>query len=272
MRFLLSAIALAGSLTGADLCSSIRSLVAAESQKQDIPAISVAVVRDNRLICSVALGFADLEQRVPNTVKSRHRLASLSKPISATLTMKLVEQGRVALDDSVRKFMPELPAEYEAVTIRRLLAHQSGIREYSGLEEVFSTRRFVNLSEAADSIFVRSPLLFSPGTKTAYTTYGYTLLGAALERAAGQSFKQILETTLRPFGLDDYVPVTPNRVRPFRKDSSGAWENAPAFDASNKYPGGGIIATAAEYADFLIQLSSGRIIKPALVREMWTPQ
>ena len=189
MRFLLAAIALAGGLPGADLCSSIRSLVVAESQKQDIPAISVAAVRDNHLVCSIALGFADLEHRIPNTAKSRHRLASLSKPVSATLTVKLVEEGRMALDDSVRKFMPELPAEYEAVTIRRLLSHQSGIREYSGLDEVFSTRHFENLSEAAESIFVKSPLLFSPGTKTAYTAYGYTLLGAVLERANRAEFQ-----------------------------------------------------------------------------------
>lgn len=221
MRFLLIAIAFTGSLTGADLCGSIRNLVGAESQKQAIPAISVAVVRDNRLVCSVALGFADLEQRLPNTPKSRHRLASISKPVSATLTMRLVEEGRVALDDSVRKFMTELPAEYEGVTIRRLLSHQSGIREYSGLDEVFSTKHFESPSEAAESIFVRSPLLFEPGTKTAYTTYGYTLLGAALERATGQTFKQILEARLPMFVLDDYLVLTPDRVRPCRKASSG---------------------------------------------------
>ena len=96
MRLLLITIAFAGSLSGADLCGSIRNLVGAESQKQAIPAISVAVVRDNRLVCSLALGLADLEQRIPNKEKSRHRLASLSKPVSATLTMRLVEEGRVA--------------------------------------------------------------------------------------------------------------------------------------------------------------------------------
>ena len=184
----------------------------------------------------------------------------------------LFRSGRVALDDSVRKFMTELPAAYEGVTIRRLLSHQSGIREYSGLDEVFSTKHFESLSEAAESIFVRSPLLFEPGTKTAYTTYGYTLLGAALERATGQTFRQMLETRLPMFALDDYRALTPGRVRPYRKASSGAWENAPAFDASNKYPGGGIICTAAEYADFLVQLSGGRLIKPETVGEMWTQQ
>jgi len=272
VRPLLLAIAFAGSVTAADLCGSVHALVRTESQKQAIPAISVAVIRDNRIICSVALGFADLEQRLPNTVKSRHRLASLSKPVSAVLTMRLVEAGKIALTDSVRKYMPSLPAEYEAITVRRLLAHQSGIREYAGLDEVFSTKHYETLQEAANSIFVRSPLLFEPGTRTAYTTFGYTLLGAALERATGQSFKHILEASLPTFVLDDYWALTPDRVRPYRRASSGVWENAPAFDASNKYPGGGILSTAVEYADFLLQLSGGRILKPATVAEMWTQQ
>ena len=272
MRVPTIALALMGSLAAADLCGPIASLVRAESQKQAIPAISVAVIRDNQIICSIALGLADLEQRVPNTAKSRHRLASLSKPVSAVLTMKLVEEGKIALGDSVRKFMPALPAEYEAVTVRRLLSHQSGIREYSGLDEVFSTRHYASLEEAASSIFAKSPLLFEPGTKTAYTTYGYTLLGAVLERATGQTFRQILEVRLPKFGLDDFEVLTPDRVRPYRKASSGGWENAPAFDASNKYPGGGMISTAADYADFLIQVSSGRIIRQDTIKEMWTLQ
>src|SRR5437588_12850598 len=159
-----------------------------------------------------------------------------------------MEEGRLALDDSIRTLMPELPARYAPTTVRRLLSHQSGIREYASLDEVFSTRHYASLEAAARSIFVESPFLFEPGTKTAYTTYGYTLLGAALERATGKSFKQMLEARLRGFALDDFLALTPDRVRPYRKNAAMVWENAPAFDASNKYPGGGIISSAVEYA------------------------
>lgn len=272
VRFPLILLGLLGELAAADLCGSIRTLVAAESKKQDIPAISVAVVQNNQIACSIAQGWADLEQRVPNTTKSRHRLASLSKPIAAVLTMKLVEEDKVALGDSIRKLLPELPPRYGAVTIRRLLSHQSGIREYSDMSEVLSTRHYSSLEEAARAIFVDSPLLFEPGAKTAYTTYGYTLLGAALERATGQSFKQILEARLPDFSLDDIGTLTLGRVRPYRKSASTRWENAPAFDASNKYPGGGIVSTAVEYANFLIQLSSGRLLRKESVAAMWTRQ
>ena len=102
LRLLLIGLGLLGPLTAADVCASIRTLVRAEAKKQDIPAISVAIVRNNQIACSVALGWADLEQRIPNTPKSRHRLASLSKPVTAVLTMKLMEEGRLALDDSIR--------------------------------------------------------------------------------------------------------------------------------------------------------------------------
>lgn len=218
------------------------------------------------LVCSVALGQAVLEQHIPNTARGRHRLASLSKPVTAVLTMQLLEEGKLALNDSVRKFIPTLPAIYDAVTIRRLLSHQSGIREYAGLEEVFSTTHYPSLLDAANAIFLKSPLQFVPGTRT-----GYTLLGATLEHATGQPFRQLLETRMRHFLLDDSLALTPHRVRPYRKSAAGNWENAPPFDAS-KYPGGGMLATADGYADFLIQLSSGRFIRPESLRKMWTPQ
>ena len=140
------------------------------------------------------------------------------------------------------------------------------------MAEVFSTRHYLNLEEAARAIFVQSPLLFEPGANTAYTTYGYTLLGAALERATGQSFKEILEARLPDFSLDDFGPLTPSRVRPDRKSASTHWENAPAFDASNKYPGGGIVSSAIEYANFLIQVGSGRLLRKESVAAMWTRQ
>ena len=272
MRLLLSTLVFVGQLAGVDFCDSIRSIVSSESKKQDIPSISVTIVKNNKIVCSVAEGWADLEQKVPNTTNSRHRLASLSKPITAVLTMKLVEEEKLALDDSIRRIMPELPSRYDAVTIRRLLSHQSGIREYTGLDEVFSTTRYRNLKEAAHSIFVESPLLFEPGTKTGYTTYGYTLLGAALEIVTGKSFKQILETRIRGFALDDFLELAPDRVRPYRRNSAMAWENAPAFDASNKYAGGGIVSSADDFANFLIQLNTGLLLRKDALAAMWTQQ
>ncbi|MBL8237180.1 MAG: beta-lactamase family protein [Bryobacterales bacterium] len=272
MRSLALALAFLAALPAADICSSIRAAVQAESRKQGIPAISVAVIRATKVVCSVALGQADLEQQISNTARSRHRLASLSKPVNSVLTMQLVEEGKLALNDSVRKFIPTLPAAYDAVTIRRLLSRQSGIREYAGLEDVFSTTHYPSLLKAAIAIFLKSPLQFVPGARTGLTTDGYTLLGAAREQATGQPFRQLLESRMRHFLLDDSPALTPHRVRLYRKTTTGNWENAPPFDASNKYPGGGMLATADGYADFLIQLNGGRFLQAKSIREMWTSQ
>ena len=271
MRVLIASLILLGPLDASNVCGTIRALVRAEAQKQDIPAISVAILQHNQVACSISLGWADLEQRVPNTPKSLHRLASLSKPVSAVLTMKLIEEKKIALDDSVRRYLPDLQDRYDPVTIRRLLCHQSGIREYANLEEVFSTRHYADL-RAALAIFIESPLLFPPGSKTAYTTYGYTLLGAVLENATGERFQQILRKRLNMFTVDDFTALTSNRVRPYRKKADSTWENAPAFDASNKYPGGGLLSSADEYADFLVAVNSGRILRREPVAEMWTQQ
>jgi serine beta-lactamase-like protein LACTB, mitochondrial len=272
LRPFLVALSLLCPLSAAvDWCAPIRALAAAEAKKQSMPAISVAVVRDHQLACSIALGWADLEQRVPNNSKSLHRLASLSKPITAVFTMQLVEEGKLALGDSIRQWIPDLPEHLDRVTIRHLLAHQSGIREYADMGEVLSNRHYTTLEEASRNIFTASPLLFEPGSKTAYTTYGYTLLGAALERITGQSFRQIVESRFPGIVLDDSLHLMPGRVRPYRKSTAAApWENAPAFDASNKYSGGGMLSTADTYASFLIQVRN--LLRKETIAAMWTPQ
>jgi len=271
MRVLAALLFLLEPSHAASVCGPIRALVRAAAQQQKIPAISAAIVQNSRVACSISLGWADLEQRVPNTPSSLHRLASLSKPVTAVLTMKLVEEKKLALDDSARRFLPALPDGYDGVTLRRLLCHQSGIREYANPDEVFSAKHYAGLHDAL-AIFVGSPLLFPPGSKTAYTTYGYTLLGAVLEQVTGERFDQLIRKELSGFLVDDFNAVIPGRVRPYRSKSDGTWENAPAFDPSNKYPGGGLLSSAEEYAKFLIAVSSGRIIRRESVTEMWTQQ
>jgi len=92
------------------------------------PGLSVAVALHNQIIFSKASGMADLEQSVPMATVSVQRLASLSKPVTGTIIMGLVEQGKLQLDISVRQYLPELPEAYQKVTLRELLSHQSGVR------------------------------------------------------------------------------------------------------------------------------------------------
>jgi CubicO group peptidase (beta-lactamase class C family) len=240
------------------------------------PGLSAAVSTDNRVIYSTALGFADIEQSVPLRTDSAHRLASLSKPVTGTILMDLVQADRLKLDTPVKAYLPGLPADYDRVTLRHLLSHQAGIREYRDIEEVFSTVHYPTSRDALRA-FVNDPLLFEPGTKTAYSTFGFTMAGAVAEGATGKTFQDLSRDFFRRYGiggfdLDDPRAIVAKRVRGYAVDTHGNVSNTRAYDASNKYPGGGFTASAEDYLRFVIAVGSGNVLKPPAMQQIWTGQ
>lgn len=240
------------------------------------PGLSIAISTRNTIIYSKAFGSADIEQTVALTTQSAHRLASLSKLVTATIIMDLVQSGRMRLDMPIKTYLTDLPSTYDGVTIRHLLTHQAGIRGYRDIEEVFSTVHYATSRDAIKA-FVKDPLLFAPGTKTEYSTFGFTLLGAVAEAATGQTFQDIAKSFFRRYGIsgfdiDDPLAIVPHRVRGYSIEKDGTLRNARAYDASNKYPAGGFTASAASYLRFLIAVGSGQVLKPEILKQTWTPQ
>jgi CubicO group peptidase (beta-lactamase class C family) len=124
---------------------------------------------------------------------------------------------------------------------------------------------------------VDDPLLFQPGTKMQYTTLGFTVLGAAAEAIAGKSFDVLAQEFFSGHNLNTIVVDNPfwivrRRVRGYRFGANGGFENAPFFDPSNKYPGGGFLGSAEDCVRFLIAVNTGEILQPPVVQQMWTPQ
>ena len=157
----------------------IEALISAEMAKQKIPGLSVAVVTDRQLRWSSGYGLSDVENNVAAKASTVYRLASISKPITATAVMQLFERGRVDLDAPVQKYCPAFPEKQWPVTTREVLAHLSGIRHYKSDEEFNSTRHFATVVESLE-MFKNDPLLHEPGVKMTYSTFGYTLLGVGL--------------------------------------------------------------------------------------------
>lgn len=240
------------------------------------PGLSVAISANNIIIYSKALGLADIEQNVPLQTDSAHRLASLSKPVTGTILMDLVQSGRLKIDARVKTFLPDLPAAYDRVTVRHLLSHQAGIRAYRDVEEVFSTVHYPTSRDALRA-FVADPLLFAPGTKTAYSTFGFTMLGAVAEALNRETFQQLSKDffrryNIRGFNLDDPESIVPRRVRGYSVDKNGDVTNSRAYDASNKYAAGGFVASAEDYLRFVIAVGTGRVLKPETLQQTWTAQ
>jgi len=255
----------------------IERAVSAEMARQNIPAISVAVAVGGKMRWANGFGIADLENFVPAKAATVYRLGSISKPITAVAVMQLVEKGKLDLNARVQKYVPQFPAKQWPVTVRHLLAHQGGIRHYRDYSEINHTLHYTDLLEPL-KIFQNDPLQFEPGTAYLYSTYGYALLGAVAEAAAGMKFTDyIRERIFEPAGMrhtrpDDVFAIIPNRARGYRKVPGGGLENCALTDTSNKIPGGGLCGTAEDLVEFAIHMNAGTLLKKETVEQMYTRQ
>jgi serine beta-lactamase-like protein LACTB, mitochondrial len=246
-----------------------------------VPGISVAVVQDGELVWSAGFGMADLENFVPATRYTLFRLGSISKPISATAILQLSERGKLDLDAEVQKYCPAFPKKEWPITTRELLGHLGGIRHYNpdGKGDIpdDSAKHFASMEESLQ-IFAGDPLVAKPGTKFQYSTYGYTLLGCVLEGAASEKYVDYVKINIfEPAGMaetraDDFFAIVPHRSRWYHKDKSGVVQNAGVLDSSYKIPGGGLISSADNMAQFEIAILANKLLKPATRDLMWTPQ
>ena len=242
--------------------------------REKIPGLSLAVMTNNRALWERAYGFADLEACVATTPATVYRLASVSKTITAAAAMQLVEAGRLDLDAPIQRYVPSFPEKGKPITSRQLLSHLSGIRHYQGDEEL-SIREYPSLTSAL-AIFASDTLVAAPGTTFSYTTYGYTLLGAALEAASGESYVAYLRAHIfAPLGLttirdDSAAVLIAHRARGYSRDSSETVRNAAYLNSSYKIPGGGLVSNAGDLARFAAGPQAGRLVKPETFRQMGT--
>jgi CubicO group peptidase (beta-lactamase class C family) len=225
---------------------------------------------------SAGYGLADIENDVPATPASVYRLASVAKPITATAVLQLAERGRLDLDAPIQRYVPDFPEKPWPITARHLLAHQSGIRNWTD-EEFHNTRRFTSIAESLIP-FRDDALLFEPSTKTQYTSLGFTLLGAAVEGAGSTPFmEQLRASVFQPAGMesardDNVFAIVPHRARGYFRRGDGSLGNAPLTDTSNRIPGGGLVATAEDAARFASALQRGLLLKPETLQMALTPQ
>ncbi len=254
----------------------IERLVASEMSLRGIPGLSLALAADGDLRFTSGYGLADVENGVPAKASTVYRLGSISKTITATAVMQLVERGNLDLDAPVQRYVATYPEKPWPLTPHHLLAHLGGIRNYSE-GEFGSTRRYTSLTEAL-AIFKDDPLVHEPGTKFLYTTYGYNLLGSVVEGASGLAFMAYLEENiLRPAGMestkaDDVLVIISNRARGYQRGPSGELLNSALADTSNKVPGGGLAGTAEDVARFAVALQGGVLVRRETAARMFSRQ
>lgn len=161
-----------------------------EHQKQTkIPGLQVAVMIDGEMIWNEEMGYADLENAVPVTSQTQFRTASLAKPLTSIALGKMLEENLISLDNTVEDFFPDYPAPAKQITVRQLAGSISGIRHYNEADPKFRTENYKTVQDAI-TIFRDDPLDFEPATEYGYSSYGWVLLSAIMEKAAGVSFRK----------------------------------------------------------------------------------
>jgi CubicO group peptidase (beta-lactamase class C family) len=241
-----------------------------------IPGVQVAVAIDGALVWSEGFGYADAARRRPVTRATQFRIGSVSKPLTAAAVALLYEQGKLDLDAPIQRYVPTFPDKGYPITTRQLAGHLAGIRHYRD-REFFQNRHFATVRDGL-AIFQDDSLLFPPGTRFSYSSYGWNLVSAVVEGAAGEEFLPYISADVfRPLGLTHTAPdrsdsVIPDRTQFYDADSTGAYHVAPAVDNSYKWAGGGFVSTAEDLVKFGSALMAPGFLRRETLDLLFTSQ
>ncbi|HXL08084.1 MAG TPA: serine hydrolase domain-containing protein [Gemmatimonadales bacterium] len=242
----------------------MRTLVC-ERLSSHIPGVQVAVAIDGTLVWSEGFGYADAARKRPVTRATQFRIGSVSKPLTAAAVALLYEQGKLDLDAPVQRYVPTFPDKGYPITTRQLTGHLAGIRHYKD-REFFLNRHFATVRDGL-AIFQDDSLLFPPGTRFSYSSYGWNLVSAVVEGAAVEDFLTYISAhVFRPLGLTHTAPdradsIIPDRTQFYDADSTGAYHVAPPVDNSYKWAGGGVVSTAEDLVKF-----GSALLEPGFLR------
>ena len=234
------------------------------------PGCAAAVSLNGETVFEKAFGLADLEHNVPNTPQTIFESGSVAKQFTAAALVLLQQDGKLSIDDPVRKYIPELPDYGSPLTIRHLLNHTAGLRDWGtvmSLTGVGRGDRVVSQDLAFDVITHQRALDFTPGAEYSYSNSGYNLAAIIVERVSKQKFPAFIEERLfKPLGMtnsswrDDYTRIVPGRAQAYSRQGNAAWRlNMPFM---NVYGNGGMLTTVGDWIKWNAMLDSRSLGAP----------
>ena len=219
-----------------------------------VPGVQVAIGVKGTIVWSQGFGYADLARKVPVSSETQFRVGSVSKALTAAAVAQVYERGLLDLDAPVQAYVPSFPEKGYPITTRQLAGHLAGIRHLRG-EEALSNRPFATVADEL-TIFERDSLLFPPGTRFSYSSYGWTLISAVIEGATGEEFLGYMSRNVfRPLGMTHTAPdrvdsAIPNRSAFYDADSARGFAVSPAVDNSARWAAGGFVTNAEDLVRF----------------------
>ena len=240
-----------------------------QMKRQNIPGLSLVVVKDGQIIKSAGYGVADRERRIPATPETVYKIASVSKQFIATGIMLLAQDGQVSVDDAVSKYLEGTPDSWKPITIRHLLTHTAGlVREAPG----FDPRKVQNDADVIRTTYAM-PLRFTPGEKYEYSNTGYFALAEIIRKVSGRPWSEYLtDKVFKPSGMN--TTYTTNTTEKVPNRAVGYRDNDKLLNAGDwaaLRPSGAFLSTVLDLAKWDAVLNTDRILTESTRRQMWTP-
>lgn len=248
--------------------------VTAFIKKRNIPGLSLAVVRDGKLVKAAGYGLANLELNVPATPETVYEIGSISKHFTAEAVLLLVEDGKLGLDDTLGKYLNEIPAAWKGITLRQILTHTSGLKDWEAANALSYRREYTG--DEFIKLMSPFPQDFAPGEKWAYTNTGYPLLGLVIERASGKKFEEFMtERIFKPLGMNATRFNHPSHIVPNHAggyvDEGGILRKGEPLRPLVIAPNGGMLTTALDMAKWEKVFYTERLLKRSSLEQMQTP-
>lgn len=240
-------------------------------QRHDIPGLSVAVSRNGKLVKAAGYGTANLELNVPASKETIYEIGSISKHFTAEAILMLADEGKLSIEDNLNEYVPGTPDSWKDITLRHILAHRSGLPDWDG-KGTLSYRRDYTQAEYI-AIAGGPPLEFQPGSKFAYTSAGYPLLGFVIQAVTGKPFEDFaVDRIFRPAGMKTArykhnEDVVPNRSGAY-VGKRGSYQHGEVLRPRIIAPSGGVMASVLDFAAWESALSEGKLLKPATLDMM----
>ncbi len=256
----------------------------AHREKIGAPAMSAAVAVGGEVVWAGATGFVDLKSEERPSPETQFRIGSTSKAVTASALARLVDQGKIDLDEPIGTYLGDLPnPEWTAITPRMLAAHMAGVPHYGDVDDpdrlgyARMARRYDDVRDALE-LFDESPLLFAPGADFEYSSLGTVLLGATMSAAAGERYRDLVtREVLDPAGMTATIvapKIAPSdsKLATFYLRRGDMYREWRPVDLSHRLPGGGWASTPSDLVRMGSMWLDDGYIRPETRDEFWTPQ
>lgn len=235
-----------------------RFLITQHQKQTNIPGIQVALAIGDSLVWTEGFGYCDLQSQAPVDRTTKFRIASVSKSVTAVALGKMIEQKEIDIEEDINAYLTEFPKKSHPITSRQLAASIAGIRHYTDKDPAYNSTNYPTIISSLER-FKNDPLLFEPGTNYHYSSYGWVLLSAVMEKASKKSFVQVMEESWESLGMNNTSFDFPNKEVEDKSIQYVAGKNnerieAPFDNRSYMYAGGGYLSTAEDLVSMGSQL------------------